>query len=89
MEMLPEDEEHMVVLRYEKKSIVVKLVADRLAQKDVVTLRSGDMDSLGVNEGDEISIEPYHKIKDELKESWKKFVSRFKKKKDEEEEGGE
>jgi hypothetical protein len=82
-----ENEEHMVVLRHEKKNIVVRIVSDRLAPKDTITLRSGDMDDLDVKEGDMIEIEPYHKLTDELKETWNKFISRFKRK--DEEEGGD
>jgi hypothetical protein len=82
-----EDEEHMVVLKFGKKDLVVKIVSDRLAPTDTITLRSGDMESLEVKEGDIIEIEPYHKLTDELKEKWDKFISRFKRK-DEEEEGG-
>lgn len=82
-----ENEGQMVVLRHDKKDLVVKIVSDRLAPKDTITLRSGDMEKLDVREGDTIEVEPYHKLTDELKERWNKFISRFKRK-DEEEEGG-
>jgi hypothetical protein len=87
MEMFEDDEEHRVVLKHEKKDIVVILVSDNIAPKGVITLRSGDMEDLGIEEGDIVEIEPYHKLTDELKETWEKFISRFKKK--EEEEGGD
>jgi hypothetical protein len=89
MDMFEEDEEHRVVLRNDKKDIVVILVSDRLAPKDTITLRTGDMEDLDVDEGDIIEIEPYHKLTDELKERWTKFISRFKKSEEEEDEGGE
>ena len=89
MDMFEEDEEHRVVLKKEKNDIVVILVGDRLAPKDTITLRSGDMDDLEVEEGDIIEIEPYHKLTDDLKERWEKFISRFRKNDEEEDEGGE
>lgn len=81
-----EDEDHMVVLKHGKKDLVVRIVSDRLAPRDTITLRSGDMEDLDVTEGDIVDVEPYHKLTDELKEKWNKFISRFKKK--DEEEGG-
>ena len=47
------------------------------------------MEDLDVEEGDVIDIEPYHKLTDELKERWDKFISRFKKSDEDEDEGGE
>lgn len=88
MDIFEDDEEHRVVLKHEKKDIVVVLVSDRLAPKDTITLRGGDMEDLEIEEGDLVEIEPYHKLTDELKETWDKFISRFKRK-DEEEEGGD
>jgi hypothetical protein len=88
MDIFEEEEEHRVVLKHEKKDIVVILVSDRLAPKDTITLRGGDMEDLEIEEGDLVEIEPYHKLTDELKETWDKFISRFKRK-DEEEEGGD
>jgi hypothetical protein len=87
MDMFEEDEDHMVLISNEKKKIVVKLVSDRFARKDMIILRSGDMEDLDVREGDMVSIEPYHKMTDELKESWRKFVKKFKR--GSEEEGGD
>ncbi len=88
MDIFEDDEEHRVVLKHEKKDIVVVLVSDRLAPKDTITLRGGDMEDLKIEEGDLVEIEPYHKLTDELKETWDKFISRFKRN-DEEEEGGD
>ena len=87
MEMFEEEEKHMVILKHGKKDKVVHIVSDRLAQKNVIILRSGDMEDLDVEEGDMVDIEPYHKLTDELKDTWNKFVSRFRKKEQEEEEG--
>lgn len=78
-----EEEHEMVVIRNDKKTIVVKLVSDRLAPMDMIILREGDMEDLKIKEGDEVSIEPYHKLTDEIKGKWDKFVSRFKKDEDE------
>jgi len=89
MEMFEEDESHMVVVRYGKKDKVVHLVSDRFAEKNVIILRPGDMEDLEVDEGDMVDIEPYHKLKDELKETWQKFASRFKRKDEDEEEEGD
>lgn len=86
MDMFEDDEHPMGVISHEKKSIVVKIVSDRLAPKGHITLRSGDIEELDVDEGEEVTLEPYSKLTDELKSSWKKFTSRFKK---EEEEGDE
>lgn len=88
MDIFEDDEEHRVVLKHGKKDIVVILVSDRLAPKDSITLRSGDMEDLDIDEGEMIDIEPYHKLTDELKETWNKFIAKFKRK-DEEEEGGD
>jgi hypothetical protein len=88
MDMFEEDEDHMVTVTNEKKKIVVKLVSDRFARKDMIIMRSGDMEDLDVKEGDIVNIEPYHKMTDELKESWSKFVKKFKRGR-EEEEGGD
>ncbi|MFW3145660.1 MAG: hypothetical protein ACMUIE_02475 [Thermoplasmatota archaeon] len=83
-----EDEDlEMVVIRHEKKSVVVKLVSDRLAPMETITLRPGDMESLKIKEGEEVTIEPYHKMTDDIKGKWDKFVKRFKKDEDEEEGG--
>jgi len=88
MDMFEEDEDRMVLLKNGKKKIVVKLVSDRFARKDMIILRSGDMDDLDVKEGDLVKIEPYHKMTDEIKESWKMFVKKFKREEEDEEEGG-
>jgi hypothetical protein len=87
MDMFEGDEHPMGVISHEKNSIVVKIVGDRLAPEGFITLRSKDMDDLEVDEGEEVTIEPYSKMTDELKASWKKFKSRFKK--DEDTEGDE
>lgn len=89
MDMFEDEEEHRVVLKHEKKDIVVILLSDRLAPKDTITLRAGDMEDLEIHEGDVVEIEPYHKLTDELKETWDRFISRFKRKGEEEEEGGD
>jgi len=89
MDMFEEDESNMVVVRYGKKDKVVRLVSDRFAPRNVIILRPGDMEDLDVNEGEMVDIEPYHKLKDELKETWHKFASRFKKKDEDEEEKGD
>jgi hypothetical protein len=86
MDMFGDLEHPMAVLTNEKKRVVVKIVADRLAPANCITLRARDMDDLEVEEGDQVTLEPYSKLTSELKESWKKFIKRFKKK-DEEEEG--
>ena len=82
-----DDEDHMVVLKHGTKDLVVRIVSDRLAPKETITLRSGDMEHLEVKEGDIVEVGPYHKLTDELKDKWEKFISRFKRK-DEEDEGG-
>jgi hypothetical protein len=80
-----EGEIDLVELRAGKKKKVVKLVADRLASKDVVVLREGDMEDLKVKEGDEVEIHPYHTLKEDMKASWKKFKERVSGKKEEKE----
>ncbi|MGA1792445.1 MAG: hypothetical protein ACMUHM_00685 [Thermoplasmatota archaeon] len=89
MDMFEDEESHMVIVRYGKKDKVVRLVSDRFAPKNVIILRQGDMEDLEVDEGDAVDIEPYHKLKDELKETWEKFASRFRKKDEDEEEKGD
>ncbi|MGA1819421.1 MAG: hypothetical protein ACMUHU_00265 [Thermoplasmatota archaeon] len=89
MDMFEDDGSHMVVVRYGKKDKVVRLVSDRLAPKNVIILRQGDMEDLDVDEGDTVDIEPFHKLKDELKDTWKKFASRFRKKNEDQEEKGD
>jgi len=85
MKMFEEDDQHMVVLKNGKKDKVVRIVSDRLAPKNVIILRAGDMEDLELEDGDIVDIEPYHKLTDELKETWQKFVSRFKKSDEDEE----
>jgi hypothetical protein len=88
MDMFGEEEHPMAVLSNEKKKVVVKIVADRLAPDNYITLRSKDMEHLDVEEGDMVVLEPYSKLTSELKSSWKKFMGRFKKKEEEEEGDG-
>ncbi|MFW3146450.1 MAG: hypothetical protein ACMUIE_06530 [Thermoplasmatota archaeon] len=83
---IEEGEIDLVELRAGKKKKVVKLVADRLAKKNVVVLREGDMEDLKVKEGDEVEIHPYHSLKDDMKASWKRFKERLGGKHAEEEE---
>lgn len=86
MEMFEAVEEPMALISGEKKSIVVRIVSDRLAPEGVITLRNKDMETLDVEEGDMVDISPYSKLSDELTVSWKKFISKFKRKKEEGEE---
>ena len=79
MDMFEGNEHPMGVISYGKKRIVVKIVADRLAPEGYITLRSKDIEDLDVDEGEEVFLEPYSKLSDDLKASWKKFTSRFKK----------
>lgn len=89
MDSFEGDELEMVELRAGKKHKVVKLVSDRFAKKGRVVLREGDMKDLGIKNGDEVELRPYHTFSEDLKESWKKFQDRFRHhdEKDEEEEG--
>ena len=81
------DDIKMVVITFDEKEIVAKLVADRLAPEGVVILRSGDIEGLNVKEGDTVTLTPYKKLTEGLKASWMKFKARFKK--DDQEEGGD
>jgi hypothetical protein len=81
-----EGEIDLVEIRAGKKKKVVKLVSDRLARKNLIVLRDGDIEALKVREGDEVEIHPYHTMSDDLKGSWKRFRERFKRKDDEAEE---
>ncbi len=81
------DDIKMVVITFGEKDIVARLVSDRLAPKGVVILRSGDMESLKVKEGEMVTLTPYKKLTEGLKARWMKFKTRFKK--DENEEGGD
>jgi hypothetical protein len=85
LDCFEQDEIEMVELRAGKKHKVVKLVSDRLATKNRVILREGDMEDLEVDEGDEVELHPYHKLSEDLKESWKKFRNKFRHKEEEEE----
>ncbi len=80
------DDIKMVVITFGEKDIVAKLVADRLAPEGMVTLRSGDVESLKVKEGDTVTLTPYKKLTEGLKARWMKFKARFKR---DEEEGGD
>ena len=84
MEMFEGHEHPMAVISKDKKRVVVKIVADRLALEGFITLRNKDMESLGIKESDVVDLEPYSKLTDELKVSWNKFKDRFKKKDEEE-----
>jgi len=77
-----EEELRMVVVATEKKNKVLKLVDDRLAPDGTIVLREGDMDDLKLEEGDMVRITPYKKLGAEIKGSWKKLKSRFKKDKE-------
>ncbi len=81
------DDIKMVVITFGEKDIVARLVSDRLAPRGVVILRSGDMESLKVKEGEMVTLTPYKKLTEGLKARWMKFKTRFKK--DENEEGGD
>ncbi len=84
LDVFDEEKEHeMISISSAERSIVAKLVSDRLAPRDVIILREGDMDELKIEEGDEVTIEPYQKMTDEIKGKWNKFVSRFKKEEEE------
>jgi predicted DNA-binding antitoxin AbrB/MazE fold protein len=85
MEAFDEDHLKMVELRAGKKHKVVKLVSDRFAKKGHVVLREGDMEDLKINDGDEVQLYPYHKISEDLKNTWKKFQDRFRQHKEEDE----
>lgn len=80
-----EGEMDLVELRANEKKKVVKLVADKLAKKNVVVLREGDMEFLEVKEDDDVEIHPYHTLGEDLKASWKKFRDRLTGKHEEEE----
>lgn len=86
MDMFPEEESPMAVISNEKKKVVVKIVSDRLAPINFITLREKDINDLDISEGEEVDIEPYHKLTEDLKVRWQSFKARFKK---DEDEGGE
>ena len=75
----------MVTVSFGKKKKVLHLVADRLAKKDRLIMREGDMEDLKVDEDDEVIIEPYTTLSEDMSASWKKFKNRFKKNDDDEE----
>lgn len=79
-----ENEMEQVELRAGKKKKVVKLVSDRMAKKNTVILRNGDMDDLKVNEGSDIELHPHHTMREDMKASWKSFTERLRGKKEEE-----
>jgi hypothetical protein len=79
-------DEHLVSIKSEEGGITAKLVSDRLAEKGFIVLRSADIDDLKVDEGSEVTLEPYVTVKDEMKDLWEKFKARFKSDDDEEEE---
>lgn len=87
MEMYEGNEHPIAVLSREKKRIVVKIVSDRLAPEGYITLRAKDMEHLDVKEGEEVVLQPYSDLTSDLKSSWQKFIKRFKKSDEEEEEG--
>ena len=78
----------MISVSCGKRKIAVKLVTDRLAEKGFIILREGDMKALGAKEGDLVVVSPYKALTEDMKESWKKFLLRFKREGDEDEEGG-
>ena len=81
-----DDHPEMVTVSFGKKTKVLHLVSDRLAKKDRLVLREGDMKDLKVSDGDEVIIEPYTTLSEDMKASWKKFKDRLKKKNEEDEE---
>ena len=84
---IDEDDIKTVMLRKDDRKVAVKLVSDSRAPKNVVTLRKGDMDKLGIEDGEEIVITPYTSLSDDIKGKWKQFKEKLKK--DEEEEEGD
>ena len=86
LDVFEKDEIEMIELRAGKKHKVVKLVSDRLADKDHVVLREGDMEDLEIEDGDEVELHPYHTFSEDLKESWQKFKEKFRRHKEEDEE---
>jgi hypothetical protein len=78
-----DSEMKLVELHAGKKKKVVKLVSDRLVEKNTVILRNGDMDDLNVHEGSEIELHPHHTMGEDMRASWRKFTERWKGKKEE------
>jgi hypothetical protein len=85
MDMFEGEEHPMAVLTNGKKSVVVKIVSDRLAPTGYITLRSKDMEALDVKDGEEVQLSPYSTLTEDLKSSWRKFKERHRKKEEEEE----
>jgi hypothetical protein len=77
MDSIGQDELEMVELRAGKKHKVVKLVSDSHAKKGRVILREGDMKDLGIKNGDDVELHPYHTFSEDMKGRWKKFQDKF------------
>jgi hypothetical protein len=86
MDVFDQDELEMIEIRAGKKHKVVKLVSDRLAKKNYVILREGDMEDLEIEDGDEVELHPYQTFSEDLKEGWQKFKEKFRRHKDEDDE---
>ena len=68
------------------KGVVVKVIADKLMTVGYASIRKEDMSKIKVDENDEVILINYKKYKDTLREGYEKIKSRFKKKKEDEEE---
>ncbi|MFO8051578.1 MAG: hypothetical protein R6V01_07770 [Thermoplasmatota archaeon] len=76
---------HLVSIKSDEGEISVKLVSDKMADKGKVVLRSADMEDLKVKDGSEVTMEPYHTLKEDMEDLWEKFKNNFKKDEEEQE----
>jgi formylmethanofuran dehydrogenase subunit D len=74
---LGNEEHHLIRIRSEKTTITSKLFGDKLVPEGQIVLREGDMEDLGVNNGDEVELLPYTTIKEDISTSWQNFKQKI------------
>ena len=84
LEELGDEAPRQVIVRSDDKETVINLVADRMVKKGTIILRSGDMETLKVEDGHTVELLPYKSFREELKENWQRFKEKFSGKEEEE-----
>ncbi len=62
LEQLNLSESKNIEVSYKSNTIIVKIVADNLISQDIISLRVKDMEKIGVQQGDEVTLVPHRPI---------------------------
>jgi formylmethanofuran dehydrogenase subunit D len=68
LKQLGVEEGHSVVTTAGEKSLLLTVFADNLIEKNMISIRPGDLERLGIGTGDKVQLEPHKTVAEVLSE---------------------